>query len=66
MTMRIKTMLPMFSLMAASAFGQQTISGISKQNMDLSAKPGKDFYEYSAGGWMKAHPLTPEYTLRAI
>ena len=52
----------MFSLMAASAFGQQTISGISKQNMDLSAKPGKDFYEYSAGGWMKAHPLTPEYT----
>ena len=55
-------MLPMFSFMAVSAFGQQTISGISKQNMDLSAKPGTDFYEYSAGGWMKAHPLTPEYT----
>ena len=62
MIMRIKTMLPMFSFMAVSAFGQQTISGISKQNMDLSAKPGTDFYEYSAGGWMKAHPLTPEYT----
>ena len=29
--------------------------------MDLTARPGQDFYQYAGGGWMKAHPLTPEH-----
>ncbi|MBQ2122569.1 MAG: hypothetical protein II200_01090 [Bacteroidaceae bacterium] len=33
-----------------------------KSNMNLKAKPGNDFYQYAAGGWMEAHPLTSEYS----
>ena len=35
--------------------------GIKLENMNPSAKPGTDFYEYACGGWMKANPLSPEY-----
>ncbi|TAJ10721.1 M13 family peptidase [Marinilabiliaceae bacterium JC017] len=27
------------------------------ENMDLSTKPGENFYQYANGGWMKQHPL---------
>ena len=30
--------------------------------MDLTVKPGDDFFRYAAGGWMDSHPLTPEYS----
>ena len=30
-------------------------------NLDLAVAPGDDFYRYATGGWMKAHPLKPEY-----
>ena len=33
-----------------------------KSNMNLKAKPGNDFYQYAAGGWMEAHLLTSEYS----
>lgn len=36
---------------------QELKSGIDKANMDLNVKPGDDFYEYSAGNWLKNHPL---------
>ncbi len=29
------------------------------QDLDRSAKPGQDFFEYSCGGWLKAHPIPP-------
>ena len=57
--MKLKALMPVLSMAACSAFAQS--SGLDKANMDLSKKPGTDFYEYSCGTWMKNHPLTPEY-----
>lgn len=36
-------------------------SKIDKTNLDVTLKPGDDFYEYANGGWMKKNPLTAEY-----
>ncbi len=58
-------MLPALALAATSAWAQQQdnqSSGIDKANMDLSVKPGTDFYQYATGGWTAAHPLTPEFS----
>lgn len=63
--MNIKYMLPALALAATSAWAQQQdnqSSGIDKANMDLSVKPGTDFYQYATGGWTAAHPLTPEFS----
>lgn len=30
-------------------------------NFDNTVSPREDFYQYCNGGWMAAHPLTPEY-----
>ena len=58
--MHLKTVI-LFIAMAISqtAFAQGI--GIKKENMDLSVKPGTDFYQYACGGWMKNNPLKPEY-----
>ncbi len=40
----------------------QTTSGIDLANMDTTIVPGNDFYRYAGGGWIKAHPITPEYS----
>ena len=58
----IKFIALLLPFAAIQAFGQGQISGIDKKNLNLSIKPGNDFYEYSVGGWTKAHPLTPEYS----
>jgi putative endopeptidase len=36
-------------------------SGINLANLDTTANPVDDFYQYACGGWMKRHPLSPEY-----
>jgi putative endopeptidase len=36
--------------------------GINQSNLDLNIYPGDDFYQYANGGWMKANPLTAEYS----
>lgn len=62
--MNLKTFI--FTMLVSSATGGLaqgvTGTGIDKSNMDLAAKPGTDFFEYAAGGWMKKHPLTPEFS----
>ncbi|EFL46391.1 peptidase family M13 [Prevotella disiens FB035-09AN] len=49
-------------LAAMSVNAQNQTSGIDKKNMDLSVKPGTDFYQYAAGGWLKNNPLDAEHT----
>ena len=46
--------------MSACQSNQQTM-GIKLENMDLTVKPGTDFYRYACGGWMDANPLPAEY-----
>ena len=35
--------------------------GIDKSNMDLSFRPGDDFYSFAGAGWRRNNPLTGEY-----
>ena len=43
--MKLKVLMPVLSMVACSAFAQST--GLDKANMDLTKKPGTDFYEYA-------------------
>ena len=61
--MKMYSLFAAMALCTGSAVAQgQLSSGIDKANMDLTADPGKDFFQYAAGGWMKSHPLTAEYS----
>ena len=60
--MKKRTLIASCLLAAMSAGAQSQVSGIDKKNMDLSVKPGTDFYQYAAGGWLKSHPLDAEHT----
>lgn len=39
----------------------ENVGGIRPENLDTTAVPGADFYQYACGGWMKANPITDEY-----
>ncbi len=61
--MKVKVLFAALLLSSTTAFAQQNLSsGIDKNNMDLSVKPGNDFFRYAAGNWMKTHPLDAEHT----
>ena len=65
--MNTKICLPIIAL-AIAATGcdgnKQTAQqgGIQVANLDTMVNPRDDFYQYACGGWMKAHPLTSEYS----
>ncbi len=37
-------------------------TGIDLANLDTTAVPGEDFFQYACGGWKASHPLTDEYS----
>jgi putative endopeptidase len=41
---------------------KEKIKYIDKANMDLSVKPGNNFYYYANGGWVKKHPIPASKT----
>ena len=41
---------------------QKLSAGIRMENMDTTAIPGNDFYQYACGGWMKLNPIPAEYS----
>ena len=50
-------------LMAASCSQQpEQTSGLHLENMDTTAQPGTDFYQFATGGWQKLNPLPAEYS----
>ncbi|MCH5181932.1 MAG: M13 family metallopeptidase [Prevotellaceae bacterium] len=60
--MKLKVLL-MTGFMISPLLAQTDLkSGLDKANMDLSVRPGDDFFRYADGGWLKANPLTPEFS----
>ncbi len=62
--MKIKNAALAIAIGSAAAFGasaQQHLKSVNPAYIDNSVKPGDDFYHHVNNGWMKAHPLTPEY-----
>ncbi|MBR0046762.1 MAG: M13 family metallopeptidase [Bacteroidaceae bacterium] len=58
----MKTRLFVMTLMAASITANAQTAGIKLENMDMTVKPGTDFYEYACGEWMRKNPLRPEFS----
>ncbi len=58
-----KIYLLVASLFVGTALMAQTSSGIDPKNLDTSVRPGDDFFQYAAGGWMKSHPLDAEHPM---
>lgn len=66
--MKKMTMVAALAVAALAADAQQATAdqtaahGVNRADMDLSARPGDDFYQYAGGGWLKANPMKPEYS----
>jgi len=51
------TFAAFFSLALASEGQPEQLKPLDPADMNLSARPGDDFYEYANGGWIKSHPV---------
>ena len=60
----MKKLIPIIAMAAVmtACTGQKQTTGIPLSNLDTTAVPQNDFYQYACGGWMAANPLTPEYS----
>lgn len=50
------------ALFAACGHKQELTSGVELSNLDTTANPVEDFYQYACGGWMAANPLDAEHS----
>lgn len=48
--------------MTTACTTKQQTTGIDLSNLDTTAVPQNDFYQFACGGWMANNPLTPEYS----
>ncbi len=70
--MKVKIMFPLMAagLMvlagcgnnAQKTDGQSSCKSVNLANLDTTVAAGADFYQYACGGWMKGHPLKPEFS----
>ncbi len=59
----MKSILPMMLIAAMPlAADAQSKSGIVMSNLDKTAKPADDFYQFATGGWQKNNPLPAAYS----
>ena len=54
--------LAAIACMTTACTTKQQTTGIDLANLDTTAVPQNDFYQYACGGWMANNPLTPEYS----
>lgn len=52
----------LMAIMTLPAMAQNQKSGLDLGNLDRSARPGDDFYQFACGGWMKNNPLPAAYS----
>lgn len=62
--MNLKHLIPAlaFAMTGASAQTTDLKSGLDRNDMDLSIKPGTNFFDYAGGNWRKSHPIPAEYS----
>lgn len=62
--MNLKHLIPAlaFAVTGASAQTTDLKSGLDRNDMDLSIKPGTNFFDYAGGNWRKNHPIPAEYS----
>ena len=54
--------LAALAVMTTACTTKEQTTGIDLANLDTTAIPQNDFYQYACGGWMANNPLTPEYS----
>ena len=58
-----KSFIVMMSILAFAACAQRpAVPALDLGNLDTTASPKVDFYQYSTGGWQKNNPLKPEFS----
>ncbi|MBB2150854.1 M13 family metallopeptidase [Pedobacter gandavensis] len=64
MTTKLKSYFAALGMLAASytANAQSQMKFIDPANMDLTVKPGDDFYQYASGTWIKNNPVPAKET----
>ncbi|MDR0865809.1 MAG: M13 family metallopeptidase, partial [Candidatus Symbiothrix sp.] len=56
------TIIAVMTLSACKEKKDAVQGGIDPANLDTSAVPGNDFYQFACGGWKLSHPLKPQYS----